>query len=43
VALNLLSNAAKFTFEGAIRVIIDYNPESKKLNVKVADTGIGIS
>ena len=45
---NLLSNAAKFTQNGHVDLIVeegDYNIESKLLQVKfkVVDTGIGIS
>ncbi|WP_353940670.1 SpoIIE family protein phosphatase [Streptomyces sp. HUAS MG91] len=39
--LNLLSNALKFTFEGAIRVSVD--AEDGAAVVRVADTGIGVS
>ncbi|MBR1673759.1 MAG: response regulator [Eubacterium sp.] len=42
----LLSNAIKFTSEGGVRVKIaalDDTPETVKLRIAVADTGIGIS
>ncbi|MFJ4716763.1 SpoIIE family protein phosphatase [Streptomyces sp. NPDC088785] len=38
--LNLLSNALKFTFEGAIRVTVE--AEDGAAVVRVADTGIGV-
>ncbi len=41
IILNLLSNAAKFTHEGKITLIAEQNGEN--LNVRVTDTGIGIS
>ncbi|MEU4428486.1 SpoIIE family protein phosphatase [Actinoplanes sp. NPDC024001] len=40
VILNLLSNALKFTFDGAIRVTVRHEPGHAV--VTVADTGIGI-
>jgi PAS domain S-box-containing protein len=40
VVLNLLSNALKFTFEGAIRVAV--RAEGGQAVVTVADTGIGV-
>ncbi|MEK9765029.1 MAG: CHASE domain-containing protein [Thalassolituus sp.] len=42
IVLNLLSNAFKFTREGAIRLIINYEKETSKLQIRVADTGVGI-
>jgi CheY-like chemotaxis protein/anti-sigma regulatory factor (Ser/Thr protein kinase) len=41
ILLNLLSNAAKFTHEGEIRV--EARHEKSKLFIKVIDTGIGLS
>ncbi|MFH8336406.1 SpoIIE family protein phosphatase [Streptomyces sp. AM6-12] len=41
VVLNLLSNALKFTFEGAIRVSV--RAENGQAVVTVADTGIGVA
>ena len=40
VVLNLLSNALKFTFDGAIRVAV--GAEGRQAVVTVADTGIGV-
>jgi signal transduction histidine kinase len=41
IILNLLSNAAKFTHKGRIRLVADLDGEN--LRISVADTGIGIS
>jgi signal transduction histidine kinase/uncharacterized protein YigA (DUF484 family) len=41
IVLNLLSNAAKFTHEGRIRLTADRDGDD--LRIAVADTGIGIS
>jgi len=44
ILLNLLSNAAKFTDQGTISLIVDmkYEENNKFLIIKVKDTGIGI-
>ncbi|QNN59037.1 sensor histidine kinase [Diaphorobacter ruginosibacter] len=44
VLLNLLSNAAKFTHDGAVTLSITARPEGNAcvLNIVVSDTGIGI-
>jgi signal transduction histidine kinase len=39
---NLINNAIKFTDEGTITVSVRYLPAKKTLELKVADTGIGI-
>lgn len=41
VTRNLLSNAAKFTTEGSVRVTVEQGPEETLLGI--ADTGLGIS
>lgn len=47
IVMNLCDNAAKFTQEGLIYISIDSNvgpsPHSARLEISVADTGIGIS
>ena len=48
VMMNLLSNAAKYTEKGSIRLEVDYTPVSEEnkeieLKVRVTDTGIGIA
>jgi PAS domain S-box-containing protein len=44
VLLNLLSNAAKFTAHGSIRLSVDMKPESAdRLHFAVADSGVGIA
>jgi signal transduction histidine kinase len=40
VVLNLLSNALKFTFEGTIRVAVQWKGETVELNVQDSGTGI---
>ncbi|HWE48454.1 MAG TPA: ATP-binding protein, partial [Bryobacteraceae bacterium] len=40
IALNLLSNAFKFTFEGSVTVALAENADS--VEIHVADTGVGI-
>eukprot|EP01022_Parablepharisma_sp_SALTPOND_P031363 TRINITY_DN796_c5_g1_i1.p1 TRINITY_DN796_c5_g1~~TRINITY_DN796_c5_g1_i1.p1 ORF type:complete len:600 (-),score=65.24 TRINITY_DN796_c5_g1_i1:74-1873(-) len=42
ILLNYLSNALKFTFEGEVSVVLEYNPVNDQLITKVNDTGIGI-
>ncbi|HEY4157342.1 MAG TPA: ATP-binding protein [Polyangiaceae bacterium] len=41
VVLNLLSNAFKFTFEGAITVLL--RAQGERIELSVSDTGVGIS
>ena len=41
ILLNLLSNAFKFTFEGQIRVALDWHGD--RVELRVSDTGIGIA
>ena len=46
ILLNLLSNAIKFTESGSVSVIANYSDlteETTKVEIKVIDTGIGIS
>ena len=38
----LVSNSLKYTFEGHIEVLISYNYDERKLEIRVRDTGIGI-
>lgn len=40
---NLINNAAKFTANGSVTISAWYYPASRTIEVKVADTGIGIS
>ena len=42
VVLNLLSNAFKFTFEGAIAVQVRASQDGSKAEVSIRDTGVGI-
>jgi signal transduction histidine kinase/DNA-binding response OmpR family regulator len=42
IVLNLLSNAFKFTLEGAVRVSLRPSPEGSAAILTVSDTGIGI-
>lgn len=46
IIMNLLSNAIKFTSEGQVRIVLEDELSSDgriKLNIKVYDTGVGIS
>ncbi|KAA0131449.1 PAS domain-containing protein [Gimesia chilikensis] len=45
ILLNLISNAIKFTEQGSVRVVIDYQggAEDATLTISVIDTGIGMS
>ncbi|RAK59208.1 hybrid sensor histidine kinase/response regulator [Phenylobacterium hankyongense] len=40
---NLLSNAVKFTPTGEVAAVIDVNPQTDTLRLRVRDTGIGIA
>lgn len=41
--LNYLGNALKFTFQGGVQIILDYDHSTKMLTTSVADSGVGIS
>lgn len=43
ILLNLLSNAAKFTKQGSISLIVNKNDDSSKITFEVKDSGLGIS
>ncbi|HEY7216735.1 MAG TPA: ATP-binding protein [Thermoanaerobaculia bacterium] len=43
IVLNLLSNALKFTPQGAVAIRLDYDREADEIAVAVSDTGIGIA
>jgi signal transduction histidine kinase len=43
IVLNLLTNAIKFTPQGAIRLRAGYDPQPDEVTVAVEDTGIGIA
>lgn len=42
IALNLLSNALKFTATGSIRLAADGDTDGRDLRISISDTGIGI-
>lgn len=42
IVLNLAGNAMKFTDQGSVKVAADYEAESHRVRITVADTGIGI-
>lgn len=43
ILLNLMSNAVKFTHQGAVTARLTYSHETSRLRIEVADTGIGIA
>ena len=46
IIINLISNAVKYTREGSVRLVLDYeciSEDTLELIIRVADTGIGIS
>ena len=43
VLYNLIKNALKFTKNGLIEVVADYDKLKNMLRVKVIDTGVGIA
>jgi signal transduction histidine kinase/CheY-like chemotaxis protein len=43
VLLNLLANAVKYTDAGAVRLLVNYRPDTTILSFAVEDTGRGIS
>ncbi|HEX8697305.1 MAG TPA: histidine kinase dimerization/phospho-acceptor domain-containing protein, partial [Myxococcaceae bacterium] len=43
IVLNLLSNSLKFTHEGSVQVIAQYELATSMVSVSVKDTGIGIA
>ena len=43
VLVNLIANSLKFTFQGSIKVHLEYDVDTQKLMVTVTDTGIGIN
>jgi signal transduction histidine kinase len=43
ILLNLLTNAIKFTPEGAVKVIASHDPAKQEFCISVQDTGIGIA
>ena len=42
VLINLIQNALKFTMNGSITVVVDFDKATNMLIVTVRDTGIGI-
>jgi PAS domain S-box-containing protein len=43
ILINLVGNAVKFTEDGSVRMVADFDPDAAELCVNVIDTGIGIS
>jgi PAS domain S-box-containing protein len=43
ILINLLSNAVKFTHQGGAELTVCYNAERGELELKVSDTGIGMT
>jgi len=42
IAMNLVSNAIKFTAKGRVDLTVKYNPANERLTMIVRDTGVGI-
>jgi len=43
ILMNLLGNAVKFTHEGSAELTVHYDPERSELELKVSDSGIGMT
>ena len=43
VILNLIDNAVNHTKEGGVKIVLSFSPESKVIEIKVVDTGTGMS
>lgn len=43
ILINLCGNAIKFTKEGSVTILVQYQPDSNQLKITVTDTGIGMS
>ena len=43
IVVNLLSNALKFTHQGAIDIAVGFDATSRTASIEVSDTGIGIA
>jgi signal transduction histidine kinase len=43
IALNLLTNAIKFTPQGLVKVSVQTSDDQREVRISVADTGIGIA
>lgn len=43
IAINLVSNAVKFTPKGRVEVAAGFDQERRRLTIRVTDTGIGVS
>lgn len=43
ILINVISNAIKFTHEGAVTLVVGYDRETKDLSFNVIDTGIGMT
>ena len=42
VLYNLIGNSLKFTFNGTIKVVVDFIKATRELKAEVSDTGIGM-
>ena len=43
IVVNLLSNALKFTHQGEIEILVEFDPRTQSASIVVTDTGIGIA
>lgn len=43
ILINLVGNAVKFTKKGGVKVVVQYEPQQRRMRFSIIDTGIGMS